>query len=334
MSITAKELAQKLDISAAAVSMALNDKPGVSNETRKKIKNAAEKYGYDFSRIKEREIKNGHILFIMYMKNGAIVTDNQFFDEVYDGVKNACNELGYKIKKNYIYDIEINRSLLDSIRFSDCIGLIILGTEISASELSQFRELNIPLVLLDNYIESIPCDCVLINNIQGAYNATKHLINKAKTQPGYLSSSYSINNFLERSDGFYKAIYSSGMSTHQSIVHKLTPSIDGAYKDMKNLLDKGEVLATCYFADNDLIAAGAMKALQEYGHRIPDEIKIVGFDNLPLSRVLTPTLTTINVPKKEMGAEAVHRLSFRLKNNRATYTKTEMATEIIDRYSC
>lgn len=268
------------------------------------------------------------------MKNGAIVNDNQFFDEVYDGIKNACNELGYKIKKKYIYDTETNRSLLDSIRFSDCIGLIILGTEISTPELRQFRELNIPLVLLDNYIASIPCDCILINNIQGAYNATKHLINITKAQPGYLSSSYPINNFLERSDGFYKAIYSSGMSTHQCIVHKLTPSIDGAYKDMKNLLDKGEVLAPCYFADNDLIAAGAMKALQEYGHRIPEDIKIVGFDNLPLSRVLTPTLTTINVPKKEMGAEAVYRLSFRLKNNKAPYAKTVMATELIDRYSC
>jgi len=124
------------------------------------------------------------------------------------------------------------------------------------------------------------------------------------------------------------------MSKRQSIVHKLTPSIDGAYDDMKDLLDKGVSLADCYFADNDFIAAGAMKALQEYGYQIPNDIRIVGFDNLPLSRVLTPTLTTINVPKKEMGEEAVQRLIFRINNNKAPYAKTEMATELIDRYSC
>lgn len=334
MAITAKELAQKLNISAAAVSMALNDKPGVSKETRKRIKNAAEKYGYDFSKIKEREIQNGHILFVMYMKNGAIVTDNQFFDEVYDGVKDACRKSGYKIKKLYIYDDEIESRMLEDIQYSDCIGLIILGTEISASELRHFKSLNIPMVLLDNYLEDFPCDCVLINNTQGACCATKYLIKKAKSQPGYLASSYPVNNFLERSEGFYKAIYSSGMSRRQSIVHKLTPSIDGAYNDMKELLDKGVSMADCYFADNDFIAAGAMKALQEYGYQIPKDIRIIGFDNLPLSRVLTPTLTTINVPKKAMGEEAVQRLVFRINNNKAPYTKTEMATELIDRYSC
>ena len=154
----------------------------------------------------------------------------------------------------------------------------------------------IPVVLLDAYFETVPCNCVLINNVQGAYLAARHLIRACKTQPGYLRSSYQISNFAERSSGFYKAIRASGMSSSRSIVHILTPSMEGAYADMLEIIKNEEELASCYFADNDLIAVGAIKALKENGYRIPQDIGIVGFDNLPLGSVIEPALTTIHQP--------------------------------------
>ena len=87
----------------------------------------------------------------------------------------------------------------------------------------------IPVVLLDAYFETVPCNCVLLNNVQGAYLAARHLIRTCKTQPGYLHSAYPISNFAERSSGFYKAVRAAGMSSSRSIVHKLTPSMEGAY---------------------------------------------------------------------------------------------------------
>ena len=91
------------------------------------------------------------------------------------------------------------------------------------------------------------------------------------------------------------------MSSSRSIVHILTPSMEGAYADMLEIIKNGEELASCYFADNDLIAVGAIKALKENGYRIPQDIGIVGFDNLPLGSVIEPALTTIHVPKQYMG---------------------------------
>ena len=189
-----------------------------------------------------------------------------------------------------------------------------------------------PVVLLDTYFEGAPYDSVLINNVQGAYLATSYLIAKYRTQAGYLSSSYPINNFSERADGFYKAIRKSGLSPSRSIVHRLTPSAEGAYSDMLELLDRGEELARCYFADNDLIAAGAMRALTERGKRIPEDIAVVGFDDMPLCAYTSPTLSTVRVPKQEMGKTAAKRLLDKIKDGLPP-VKIEVGTSLIRRTS-
>ena len=332
MGITGKELARKLNISAAAVSMALNDKPGVSPQTRKMVKVEAEKYGYDFYRIQSRKSKAGSIYFIVYKKSGAVVGDTPFFSKVSEGIQVACTKEGYHLRTQYIFESDFSNKDLETIQFSDCAGIILLGTEMMTDDLRPFLALPIPVVVLDSYFETFPCDTVLINNEQGAYIATRHLFQKCKAQPGYLKSSYKINNFLEREAGFKKSVRAHGMSFSRSIIHELTPSIEGAYSDMKEILETGEPLARCYFADNDLIAAGAIKALREAGKKIPKDIAIVGFDNIPISQILD--LTTINVPKEYMGTLAANRLFDRIKNPNLPTIKLAVETSLVDRYSC
>ena len=332
MSISAKELARQLNLSTAAVSMALNDKPGVSQKTRKMVKVAAEKAGYDFSRIRSRKARTGTIDFIVYKKSGAVVDDTPFFGKISEGIQAACSEQGYRLRTQYIYDADFSKKDLEEIQFSDCAGIILLGTEMVTDNLLPFLSLPIPLVLLDSYFETFSCDTILINNEQGAYVATRHLIRSCKCQPGYLKSAYPINNFLERTDGFKKAVRSHGMSFSQSIVHELTPSMGGAYADMKEILARNEPLARGYFADNDLIAAGVVKALREAGKRVPEDVAVVGFDNIPLSQILD--LTTINVPKEYLGQLAAARLFERIRDPKIPVVKLCVETQLIDRYSC
>ena len=141
-------------------------------------------------------------------------------------------------------------------------------------------------------------------------------------------------NFEERADGFYKAIRRNGMSTSRSIVHRLTPSVEGAYADMKELLARGEPLANCYFADNDLIAVGALRAFREAGFRIPQDIAIVGFDNMPVCTYIEPALTTIHVPKEYMGQMAVRRLHELISHSDSQPIKIEISTTLQKRKSC
>lgn len=334
MSITSKELAKILNLSPAAISMALNNKPGVSTATRKLVLETADKYGYDFSKLAEKHNLKGTIYFIIYKKHGAVVNDTPFFSEVSEGVAAGCKKADYKLKITYIYEDEEDvAEQLEEIQYSDCIGLIVLGTEMRPEDLKPFQKLPLPFVLVDTYFETITCDCVLINNVQGAYLAASHLIKKTKKQPGYLHSSYDIGNFAERNSGFFKAVRAHGMSSAQSIVHRLTPSMDGAYADMKEIIAHGETLASCYFADNDLIAMGAMKALKEAGYKIPEDIAIAGFDNLPFSKVIEPSLTTVNVPKHYMGEMAAERLITLLHDSGAAPVKIEISTALVERRS-
>lgn len=333
MGITAKELAQKLNLSEAAISMALNDKPGVSTQTRKKVKEAAEKYGYDFTRISGKQTISGSIYFALYRKHGAVVGDTPFFSELSEGIQQKCKDSGYKLNITYLYGDKTIEKQIEDIQYSDCIGLILLGTEMHPEDFKPFSKLNIPIVLLDVYLNNANRDCILINNMQGAYLATDYLISKCKKQPGYLHSSYSICNFEERADGFYKAVRSHGMSASKSIVHRLTPSIDGAFADMMSILEQQEEIASCYFADNDLIAVGAMKAFQKMGYRVPEDVAIIGFDNMPISSYIEPSLTTVNVPKLYMGETAAGRLISLLNAKQFVPLKMELNTNLVKRRS-
>ena len=379
MSITAKELAEKLGLSAAAVSMALNNKPGVSTQTRQRVLDAATQYGYDMTRISMKRSGSREIAFLIYKRHGTIVTDTAFFSELFEGVSEGCRELGYRLNIHYFYDEEepwfspggqtlfheaagkasqngsggqtsysherrqalsapadghgaLSRQLAE-LNPADCAGVILLGTELTAERYPVFTSLPVPMILLDTYFETIPANYVLINNMQGAYQATSYLIRRTKKQPGYLKSSYSIGNFEERSHGFYDAVRAGGMSASRSIVHRLSPSVEGAFSDMMELLEAGEQTAPCYFADNDLIAVGAMRAFKAKGYRIPEDISIAGFDNISYGNVVEPGLTTIHVPKKEMGHTAVLRLDQILEQRQDIPMKIEIATRLIKRGS-
>jgi LacI family transcriptional regulator len=336
MTITAKELSKKLNLSEAAISMALNNKPGVSTKTRNLVLEEAKKHGYDFTRIEEAANTNsvkGIIYFIIYRKSGAIVADTPFFSQLSEGIEAGCKKECYSLSITYIYEDDDIAAQLQNIIYSGCSGIILLGTEMNESNFAPFSKQTVPIVILDSYFESIPRDCVLINNRQGAYLAASYLISKCKKQPGYLRSFYSIGNFEERTDGFFKAIRSHGMSKSKSIIHQLTPSVEGAYEDMKALLESGEEPVSCYFADNDLIAAGAMKAFREAGYRIPEDISIVGFDNQPLCNYIEPPLTTIHVPTQYMGETAARRLIQIIVDKNSSPVKIEINTSLVKRKS-
>ncbi len=334
MSITAKELAKLLHLSEAAVSLALNNKPGVSSQTRKRVWDAAYKYGYDFSKraVANAELK-GTICLVIYKKSGAVVADTPFFSSLTEGVLAGCNKQHYELVIRYLYEDENLNDQLFLLGSANFKGVILLATEMNLTSIRPFAQLKTPMVILDCYFETLPYDYVLINNNQGAFLATDYLITKRKQQPGYMHSAYSISNFEERADGFYKAIRAHGMSTSKSVVHRLTPSQEGAHADMEALISAGEELASCYFADNDNIAVGATNALKEAGYRIPEDIAVVGFDDLPLCEFLSPPLTTIHVPKQYMGETAAMRMAQIIESNEHMPVKIEIGTSLLKRKS-
>jgi LacI family transcriptional regulator len=334
MSITAKELAKMLNLSEPAVSMALNNKPGVSVETKKRVLKAAEQYGYDFSRLSTRNVKTGSIYVIWYHGNNAIVKYSPIFDELLNGIEMECRKQEYNVNTIQFFEKfdDFNR-IIETLRISDCIGILLLGTELEESRGKDFLSLKLPVVILDSNSDSLNCNHVMINNYQGAYIATDYLISRYTKQPGHLQSSYQLNNFSVRKNGYKNALKDNGMSIATSITHELPPSVEGAMSDMLEIIDSGTQLARSYFSDNDLIALGAIKAFNVRGYKIPEDVAIIGFDNILEGKIIEPSLTTIDYSRIFMAQIAVRTLIDSIKNPVPHTATIAVSTRLVKRYS-
>ncbi len=330
--MNSKELAKLLQLSPSAVSLALNDKPGVSTKTRNRVREAAQKYGMKVS-VRQTTQTAAPIYFIYYRKHGAVLADTSFFSELSIGVEQKGNAAGYRVVNLNVYTADVLQQRLEELGNEGITGAIILATEMKDEDFMHLAFSKIPIVLLDNHFLSTKINSVQIGNCDGAFQATNYLIKKRHTLPGYLHSSYDIHNFAQRKEGFLRAISYNGMSKSAAIVHELTPSLDGAYADMKALIESGEPLADCYFADMDLIAIGAMRALKEKGYRIPEDIGIIGFDDIPMCDYTDPGLSTVHVPKQYMGAMAVQRLLEVIDDPLSYPTNIEVSTNLVIRGS-
>ena len=332
MAISSKELAEKLNISAATVSMVLNNKPGISAETRDRVINAAKKYGFDFSKF-ETETSPSVILLVIYKKNGIIVAGTPFFSQLTEGIDNMCRKHGYALQMQYIYESSKTAEQINELSGNECSGILLLGTEMQLHDIELFNKISKPLIVLDTYFNECDRCFVSINNISGMFRAAEYLIGLGHSSIGYLRSSQNIVNFTERFTGYMCALKKHSMDHDKQPVHYLTPTTDGAYYDMKNILKHDRPLAGAYIADNDLIAAGAMRALKEHGYKIPEDISIIGFDNMPLCDITEPPLTTIAVPKQQFGALAAEQLINHIIDGGGLITRTQLSPSLIERKS-
>ncbi len=332
MAISAKELAAIVGVSPATISMVYNNKPGISAATKELVLKAAEEYGY-VNKKAEKAKAASVIQFVTYKKHEQIVADTPFFSALTEGISQECAQQNCVLHMSYVHENDAIAEQIEALKKVDCIGILLLATEMSPENFALFSDISVPMVVLDCYYDDLDYDCVLINNTQGAYAATRHLIAAGHRSIGYLHSSVDCGNFSERGDGFYKALRSAGLSVSDAPLHLLSPTSQGGYQDMVAALAQKPRLATAYFADNDIIAAAAMKALLEAGYRIPEDVSIIGFDDMPLCDMMTPALSSMHVQKKELGAVAIRQLLRRIKNPVQASSKVSFGTTLVQRDS-
>jgi len=308
MATNAKDLAQMLEVSPSAVSIALNGRPGISLQTRERILAAAAEHGISRPARQPQAIIH-YINLIIFKKHGLVIGDTPFFSELIESVTTAAANLSYHIQLSYFYATQNHIEQFKSINSTGCTGVILLATEMTEEDLPLLAQIKAPLVVLDNNVETAGYDCVVINNVPAAMQATAHLLAKGHRRIGHLCSSVDIMNFRERREGFLRAAAAAGDDLVGRLVTiSVESTSDGAYRDMTNYLAKRPKLPQAFFADNDIIAIACLRALKEAGHAIPRELSIIGFDDVPYSRVVSPRLTTMHVPRDLMGRYAVNRL--------------------------
>lgn len=343
--ITAKEIAKILGISPASVSFALNGKPGVSEATRTKIKQLAEELGYVPSRIQKPQ-DNPMICFLIYTdEKVAIAQESTFYTFVLKGVEAAAKEMGYRVMIRYLEaGADFFRQMEDIL--SDISGVILLGTDITPQrkgEITRFAGKNVgfPLVIVDNFIFSAYVDCVGNDNLYGAKSAVSYLIDRGHRRIGYLRANRRITNFDDREAGIRMAI-AEHLGNAPQVLETIgvNVSAEGAYRDVCRWLENTSHLPDALFAENDVIAAAAIRALKLKGIRVPEDISVMGFDDIPVCEMVEPTITTVHSFKESLGREAVGLLHRRIitgqhgEQIRASGAiKLSLSTRIVERQS-
>ena len=326
--VSIKKISEVTGFSPATISNALNNKRGVNRETAAEILRVAKELGY----VSENRITK--IRFVIFKRNGRIIDDTPFFSLLIDGVESECKRLGYEMSicnldmRSDDYEEQVRWLINDTAS-----GIIFLGTELMGTDIDIYRSSKCPFLIFDCFESSMPFDGVLINNADSARMATEYLIGKGHSRIGYLRGDFRIKAFRSRAMGYARAMSNHGLEVDRRYTFTLDTTMEGAYEDMKKVLQRKPDLPTAFFAENDMIALGAMKALQESGCRIPEDVSIIGFDDLPFCEITTPRLTTIRVSKQEMGMVAVRRIDEMIKNPGRSKLKISICTEFIERES-
>ncbi len=307
--VTARDVAKAAGVSPATVSLVFRNKEGVGTETRERVFACARELGYEYS-VPDAPRKTSTLLLVIYKQHGRVVSDTSFFESLIKGVSDATYAQGYhRLSISYFYAQQDQEEQLTAIKSVKCAGIILLATEMRAGDVGQFERLGVPIVLLDNWFPTKHLDSVVIDNTRGAWAAVRYLANVGHREIGYLHSSTEIRNFLERREGYLSA--ARGMELDVNPVHSIVgvgSTLESAYSDMSEYLDNNPYLPTAFYADNDVIAISAVRALEDHGYRVPQDISIMGFDDEAGSATCNPPLTTMRVPKASMGALAVRRL--------------------------
>ncbi len=314
--------------SLATISNALNKKKGVNPNTSDEIFRVAREIGYLDNNLINK------IKLVIYKKNGLIIDDTPFFTLLISGIEQECREAGYELVIGNLdaRDPEFQEKVKLLLN-EQGTAVILLGTELSPEELTIFKDSQYPILLLDYWSYDMDFNGVMINNDDSARKAVNYLIGKGHNKIGYLKGSFRILGFEQRQAGYFTAMRDKNKEIYSKYIIELSTTMNGAYKDMLEYLNYNSELPTAFFADNDMIALGAMKALQEKGYHIPDDISIIGFDDLSFCEITSPRLTSLRVPKEEMGRLAVRKVIDMVNNKENIRSKIQVCTEFVERDS-
>lgn len=335
--VTMKDIAEKLGLSINAVSLALNDRAGVGEETRKSILDTAEQMGYlDQSPQYIQTYSNKNICIMLKHR---FFRDFRFYGRILLGIEEEAKKSGYDVFMNSFEKEEIP-ACVESRKVS---GIVVVG-KIEDSFLTRLKEYGIPVMLVDHVSLEEPTDCVTSDSRLGAYKITSYMLNKGITRIGYFGDIEYTPSTLDRFLGYKEAMqdylhlgtfkesmaYVDRFSALGNVEdYVINQDAEGMYETFEKIEEKPDAL----FCSNDELAVFLMKTLQGKGYMIPEDIGIVGFDDIELSSIVSPALTTVHVPKKLMGQKAMQRLLHRISHPGGDIEKVVMGVEVVERES-
>jgi DNA-binding LacI/PurR family transcriptional regulator len=297
--VTIKDIARELNISPSTVSRALKDHPDISPETKKAVNEVASKMDYQPNSIAMSLRKSKSFTL------GVVIPEivHHFFSTVISGIEDVAYDAGYNVmicqsNESYKRELSITNALL-----SHRVDGFLVSVSRETQDFNHFRNLikkEIPIVFFDRASDIENSSKVVVDDFDGAYKATEHLIKTGSKRVLHLAGPENLSISKNRLNGYRKALADYGFPADDSLIVQSGLKREDGIEAMKKILS-GSLKFDGIFAVSDPVAIGAMFKLNEKGIRIPEDVAIVGFSDEPLTSLIQPSLTTMAQPGFEMG---------------------------------
>ena len=322
--ITLKAIAKEFGVSISTVSKSLKNSNEISLEMRERIQAFANYYNYRPNSF-ALKLRNQKTLVL-----GVVIPEitHHFFSKVISGVEQAANKRGYNVMvclSNESYQKEVMNLAMLANGSVDGLLVSIANETQSKGDFKHFQELideGIPFVLVDRVEDKIPCDKVVIDDVKGGYNATKHLIENGCKRIAMLTTPDYVNVAYQRKEGYEKALKEFDLPMDESLIFRVDKSkdIQGQITSFVNQKDYPDAI----FAVNEIYAATALKAIQKRGLNVPDDIAVIGFTDGLISHYATPAITTMEQHGFTMGVEGANLLINRMESEKQNPFETKV----------
>jgi DNA-binding LacI/PurR family transcriptional regulator len=329
-----QQIADELNVSNASVSRALNDRPGVGESLRSAILERARELNYTASVI-ARGLATSQTFslgFFVREKPGLSAQSDPFYGDILRGVEQISAQTDYHVSIGTLSDAIMSQP--QSFRFvreGRVDGMILAGPDIPSDFILAMLQTEIPVVLVDNRLEHSNVDCINSDDENGAYLAARHLLEKGHHRVGIISGPMSWPSNARRVRGYWRALANG--SDGVPIIHKEQTTIESGKQAFHQLIAAHpDITAIC--AVNDSMAIGAIRAARiDNGLHVPDDLAVVGFDDIAWAELNDPPLTTVSVPKLQMGIEAANRLLKLLADRESAPVEVTVGVKLIPRAS-
>lgn len=326
-----KDIAFRAGVSSATVSRVLNNKPGVSPKSRKKVLETIEELGYEPNILaRSLRVRRTHTI-------GVLVSDitNPFFAEVVRGIEDVAHKNGFSlILCNSEEDLLKEKQYLTLLRAKRVDGIIFSPSGKNHTEVENTLKLGIPIVSMDRQIDGHEIDSILVENAAGTRMAVHHLASHGYQKIAIISGPQSSTTGKERLEGYLQGINENNLSSDESIIMKSDFSLKGAISATNSLMQLSP-RPDALLVSNNLMTIGSLQVLSEVGMKIPKDIAVIGFDDMPWAALIDPPLSVISQPAYDMGNLAANVLLNRIsKGYEGLPIKMRLNTQLIIRESC
>ncbi|MBO9600586.1 MAG: LacI family DNA-binding transcriptional regulator [Cohnella sp.] len=306
--ITIRDVSERAGVSTAAVSYVLNGREGkVSPETVEKVRRAVEELNYipDYSArsLANNKSKLIGVVIPQTEERKQLLLQNPFYSELVCGIEGRLRQSGYHM---ILSGVDKGEGYLDTSMQRNLDGAIIMGIY-QESFYEDLKKARIPIVLIDSYVNDSHFHVVGIDDELGGYMATKHLIDKGHTNIALVTGLIRKDGVVEkRFLGYKRALKEAGLFYDPDYVFEHSVSYEYGQEAAKEIAAQPGI--TAVFATSDMVSMGVIKGLRDAGKSVPDDVSVIGFDDIPVAKMSTPPLTTIVQNIVERGVTAAERL--------------------------